>query len=82
MSDLTVRCPVGSLGACYYTAASASGTAVNATSTLTFSAINIGVVHPTTDSIGPSCGATAQLGVRLDHLVQGGTNRTITLGTS
>jgi hypothetical protein len=40
-------------------------------------------VSPTSDALGGGiCGATATFGVTLQHIVQGGTNRTITLGTS
>jgi hypothetical protein len=79
--DATVVCNVASGGACYYTAATANGNASNATSTLSYT--GIGVTHVTgAGDLGFLCGNGASFSVTLNHIVQGGTNRTVTITTT
>jgi hypothetical protein len=80
-TDLIVRCNVSqSAFACYYTAESTGGTANNAASTLTFSNNAIwAITSPTTDAVAAgACGGGGIFNVTLRHIVQGGTNRTVT----
>jgi hypothetical protein len=84
INDATIRCPVGGGFACYFTAASAVGTVSNAASTLSYSNVGSISVFPTSDALGgPSiCSSTQTFSVTFNHLVQGGTNRTVTVGTT
>lgn len=85
ITDETIRCSIQGAGTsfCYYTMTSSSniGAFVNAPSTLTFSGV---VLHHVTGSgdLGAICGAQGAFNTTLTHLVQGGTNRTITITTS
>jgi hypothetical protein len=85
LGDTIIRCAVNSTSACYYTWASATGTETNVTSTLSFSGVSIAPLVPTgtTDSFPLSgCGSSSTFSMTLTHMVQGGTNRTITITTS
>lgn len=84
VTDPTVRCAIAnSTSACYYTAATATGSANNVTSNLTFANVAVASVSPTTDALGAGlCGTNATFGVTLQHIVQGGTNATITIRPS
>jgi hypothetical protein len=82
-----VRCHVvASANACYYTLATAHGTFVNADSSIRFEGVQVvAITSPggTTDGLAPgACGTSASLSVTLTHLVQSGTNRTLTVTTS
>ena len=79
---LTVRCAMGSLG-CYFTLASSAGTMNNAASSIAFSNVDVSQVTPTSDAITvPGCAGTGTLSLTLNHIVQGGTNKTLTVTTS
>ncbi len=85
VTDARVRCFItGSGGAafCEYTAATAPGTATNSPSAIAFT--NVSVTHITGSSgdQGVLCGASGTFGVTLNHIVQSGTNRTVTISTS
>jgi hypothetical protein len=85
INDATVRCAITATTMCYYTFASAAGVANNAASSLSFAALAGTSVVPTgtTDAMPPGvCGPTFTLSTALTHIVQGGTNRTITITTS
>jgi hypothetical protein len=76
-----IRCNIsGDIRACYYTAASATGLVNNLTSTLTFSNVAmVSITAPTTDALpSGTCGGTGPLSVQFRHIVQSGTNRTVT----
>jgi hypothetical protein len=86
INDPVVRCTTSTPGrACYLTAASVNGNAVNANSSIAFS--NVAIVGATpagvTDAIPPaSCFVSpANLGFTLTHIVQS-TNSTLTVTTS
>jgi hypothetical protein len=85
ITDMRVRCNIAgsSTAFCYftYTTASANGNMVNATSTITFPGI---VVHHVTGTgdLGSVCGATGTATFALRHIVEVGTNRTVTVRTS
>jgi hypothetical protein len=82
ITDLIVRCTFqGSTSACYLTAASAAGTYNNAASTLTYVNVPVAVITtPTTDAIAPgACGTSGSWTFAFTHIVQGGTNRTVTV---
>jgi hypothetical protein len=85
LTDVLARCVVaGSASGCYYTGATATGVATNATSVLSYN--NISAIYPVTnpaDGIGAAiCGTNALFSVTLTHIVQGGTNATITITTA
>jgi hypothetical protein len=83
IDDLTLRCPTSHLGSptqCYYTAATVLGLATNLTSQLTFTNINLGYTTRS-DSVQAACFSVVALTFTLTHLVQGGTNRTVTFTT-
>jgi hypothetical protein len=84
LTDVLVRCPVaGGPNACYFTAATATGVELNATSSLAYT--NVATVYPASnpaDGLGGNiCGATGTFSATLTHLVQGGTNATLTITT-
>jgi hypothetical protein len=80
VTDPTVRCNIAgsTTSFCYYTAASATGTGNNTASTLAFSSIGVTTVAGS-GSLGAACGSTGTFAVTLNHIVQGGTNRTVTI---
>jgi hypothetical protein len=82
LTDVIVRCVIQSSNqVCYYTAATATGSANNALSTLTHTNIPVtGISAPTTDALPPgACGTSGNFSFQLRHIVQGGTNRTMTV---
>lgn len=85
LGDLTLRCPLtrtpGLTTQCYYTATPTTGQVTNASSRLTFSSFFLPYVGRS-DSIASLCPIAATLSMDLTHLVQGATNRTVTLTTS
>jgi hypothetical protein len=78
---LILRCVTTTPGrACYYTSLTAAGSYNNATSSLHFANVAATAVTATTDAIPPlNCGNNGTWGVTFTHVVQGGTNRTITI---
>jgi hypothetical protein len=83
INDATVFCPVaGSTSGCYYTAATAVGTGNNAASTLSYNNVAVSTVTPTTNNLGAACGSSGFFSVTLNHIVQGGTNKTVTVRQS
>lgn len=84
VDDVERRCSIAgsTTSFCYYTAASAVGTVLNATSTITFASTSV-VTTSGSGSLGAACGSgTGTYSTTLRHIVQFGTNRTITLRTS
>jgi hypothetical protein len=84
ITDPTVRCDIiASPNAfCYYTPHIANGQGNNVLSTLTFNVTGVTNV-PGSGSLGALCGSAAgTFNVTLRHIVQGGTNRTITVTTT
>jgi hypothetical protein len=80
LGDLIVRCAfAGTTNGCYFTAASANGSANNAASTIQYSNVSATRVQPTTDNLGDFCPASGTFNVTLQHIVQAGTNRTVTI---
>lgn len=82
-NDLSFRCNVsGGTSGCDWTMGSATGTYTNATSALAFS--NVAMTHVTggTGDLGSLCGTSASASWTYTHVVQGGTNSTVTLTTS
>jgi hypothetical protein len=87
LGDTVIRCQVvGAANACYYTWPTALGQTVNATSTISFSGVTIvatGNPAGTTDGFAAGvCGTSATFSVAFTHIVQGGTNRTVTITTA
>ncbi len=84
-TDARVRCFLGGSGGaafCEYTAATAAGTAVNSTSTLAYSSVGVTHVNGASGDQGVLCGASGSFNVTANHMVQSGTNRTLTLTTT
>jgi hypothetical protein len=83
INDLTYCCSImgSTTSFCYFTAGAARGNGNNATSSLSFSSVGITTVGGS-GSLGAACGSTATLSITLTHLVQGGTNRTVTVTTT
>jgi hypothetical protein len=84
LANVVVRCALvgGGANACYLKLDGA-GSFGNATSSLTFSSLPVASVAPTPTALGgPYCFAGGSLNVTLNHIVQGGTNRTVTLTTA
>jgi hypothetical protein len=82
LTDVIVRCSVfASNQGCYLTAATLNGTVNNALSTLTYTNVPVtGISFPTTDAVAPgACITSGNFSVTLRHIVQSGTNRTVTL---
>jgi hypothetical protein len=83
LTDIIVRCGIAPNGAvgCYFTAASAAGTSSNANSTLSFPGVSaVAITSPTTDAFAADgCGGTGTFSATLRHIVEEGTNRTITV---
>jgi hypothetical protein len=84
-TDVIVRCNiVSSNQGCYYTTATMTGVPNNVASTLTFTNVAVVAISaPTTDAVAPgACASSGNFSVQFRHIVQGGTNRTVTiLGT-
>jgi hypothetical protein len=82
IGDVTVRCSLmGGSGFCYFTASSAVGSLANGPSTLTYTFVPFAPVSGTT-SLGALCGDSGSWAWTFTHIVQGGTNRTVTVTTS
>jgi hypothetical protein len=84
IDDPTLRCSIAgsTTSFCYYTAPVANGQANNALSTLSYSVGGV-VVAGGSGSLGAACGSAAgSFNVLLTHIVEGGTNRTVTITTS
>jgi hypothetical protein len=82
LTDVIVRCNVvSSTQGCYYTAATAVGSVNNALSTLAYTGTGLTAISsPTTDAVAPgACGTTGTVSVNLRHIVQFGTNKTVTI---
>jgi hypothetical protein len=85
ITDARVRCFIaGSGGAsfCEYTMATAAGTATNSPSAIAFSSVAVNHVTGASGDQGALCGASGSFSTTLNHIVQSGTNRTVTLSTS
>jgi hypothetical protein len=84
INDPTIRCNIGGSATsfCYFTAASAVGTGNNAASLLAYSNVTfVGVAG--SGSLGTGvCGASGSFSTQLRHIVETGTNRTVTVTTS
>jgi hypothetical protein len=79
--DTILRCGIsGSAGACFYTFASAFGVG-STVSTISFNSVGLSAVG-TSGSLGSVCGASGSASWTLNHIVQGGTNRTVTVTTT
>jgi hypothetical protein len=81
-----IRCQVvGSASGCYFTWGTAHAQANSAASTIAFSGVSIQAIgNPagTTDGLTAGvCGTSATFSVTFTHIVQGGTNRTVTITT-
>lgn len=84
LSDPTIRCATSpNLGFCYYTPHTVpTGNFLNSNSSLTYSVTGVTAVAGS-NSLGAFCGGAAgTFNTTLTHVVQGGTNRTMTLTTS
>jgi hypothetical protein len=85
LSDVTVRCTTSPTQGCYYTAATANGTGVNATNIIHFPSVPVTAVgNPpgTADGVSAAnCGTTGTFSVTLNHIVDS-TNRTVTITTA
>jgi hypothetical protein len=84
INDPTLRCNIAGSATsfCYYTAASAAGTGNNAASTLTYTNVTLAGVAGS-GSLGTGvCGAAGSFSTTLRHIVETGTNRTVTVTTS
>jgi hypothetical protein len=79
LTDVGVRCAFTSGGACYFTAATASGVANNAASTLSYPSVNAVHTTATPDDLGFLCPSSGTFSTLLNHIVQSGTNRTVTI---
>jgi hypothetical protein len=82
VNGVVERCSVqASTNACYYAQnGAAPGTAVNSTSSITYTNIPAVSSAPTTDALASGlCGATATFSTTLTHIVQTSTNRTVTI---
>lgn len=80
-SNVVVRCNIqnSTLG-CYFAFATMHGTVNNTTSSISFPTLAASTVQPTTDALAAGlCGAVSTVSVTLTHLVQGGTNKTVTV---
>jgi hypothetical protein len=79
--DPVVRCAIqNSTSGCYFTAATAQGVGVNANASLNFPAVSAATVAPTTDALGVGlCGLDGTFSVTLTHIVEEGSNRTVTV---
>jgi hypothetical protein len=83
IDDPTFRCNIAgsTTSFCYYTAGTAVGQGNNTASTLTFSSVGVGTVGGS-GSLGAACGSSGTFSTTLRHMVQGGTNRTVTVQTT
>jgi hypothetical protein len=82
LTNLVVRCAlVGLPYACYF-AFNANGPFNNTTSSISFANSGFSTVNTTSDAAGQTCISSGWFSVLLAHIVQGGTNRTVTLTTS
>jgi hypothetical protein len=84
INDMTVRCNVAGSATsfCYYTMAAAVGSGNNTASTLTYSNVNFAGVAGSGSLGAGVCGASGSFSTTLRHIVEVGTNRTITVTTS
>jgi hypothetical protein len=80
LTDVGLRCSFTSPGgACYFTAATANGTANNAASSISYTGVAWNGIPGTADSLGGLCFSSATFSVVLNHIVEAGTNRTVTV---
>jgi hypothetical protein len=79
LTDMGVRCAFASGGACYFTAATANGVANNAASTISYTNVGAVSIAATADNLGALCPATSTLSMAFNHIVEVGTNRTVTI---
>jgi hypothetical protein len=85
VANAVVRCSVlGTVSACYFAiSGSANASFVNATSSINFTNLSVVTVVPTSDALPAlPCLPVSSLSFALTHIVQGATNRTVTLTTS
>jgi hypothetical protein len=82
-SDSILRCGISgsATNACFYTFATALGLGSNAASTVVFNNVALSAVG-TSGSLGAACGTSGSASWTLNHIVQGGTNRTVTVTTT
>jgi hypothetical protein len=83
--DPRVRCTIGGSGGaafCEFTMTSRAGTATNSPSAIAFSSVTVHHVTGSSGDQGVLCGASGTFSVTLTHMVQSGTNRTVTISTS
>jgi hypothetical protein len=79
LTDVTVRCNLAGIAqGCYFTAATAAGVVNNPASTLSYTNVNASSVNPTGDAFG-FCPSSGTFSVVLNHIVEVGTNRTVTV---
>jgi hypothetical protein len=79
LKDVVVRCNLSGIAqGCYFTAGTAAGTVNNAASTLSYTNVNASSVNPTGDAFG-FCPSSGTFTVVLNHIVEVGTNRTVTV---
>jgi hypothetical protein len=85
INDAGVRCFTPTLnGFCYYTGTTASAVGIgnNAASTLTYTNVQVDRYAGATSDLGSTCGNNGNFSVTLNHIVQGGTNATVTITTA
>jgi hypothetical protein len=83
LADVTLKCAImnSTSAFCYYTASTAAGNLANGPSTLTYSSVAL-VAAAGSDSLGAPCGSSGSWNWTFTHIVQAGTNRTVTVTTS
>jgi hypothetical protein len=83
IGDSLARCATSATNACYYTSGLSVGTAVNATSTISFSNVPVNATTAsTTDAVSAAnCGTSGTFSVSLTHGVNQ-SNQTLTITTS
>ena len=79
LTDVGVRCIFSSGGACYFTAATANGVANNSASTISYTNVQAAGITGTADNLGSLCPSSGTFSTVLNHIVEVGTNRTVTI---
>jgi hypothetical protein len=79
LTDVGVRCAFTSGGACYFTAGVANGVANNTTSTISYTSVGAVGITGTSDNLGILCPSSGTFSTSLTHIVEVGTNRTVTI---
>jgi hypothetical protein len=82
LSDVGVRCIFTTGGACYFTAATANGVANNSASTISYTNVAASGITGTSDNLGALCPSSGTFSTVLNHIVESGTNRTVTVTAS